>query len=241
MLKLPYMKRISLVLWQMIKSGKFIWSPTHEHAWGNIKYLCSLQIKNFIFQPHLPLLVTVDSSAVEKAMFLFQILRETIDLRIITCKSKLLTEAERRKPPTSREADAISDGIDMAEPYLLQSTAKSNYLFSDMASVQYISRNKAFSNFLLELSMKISKFPNLHAIWVPGRVLYLADLFSRQCDYVQFERKSTNLSKEQSSVLPAISCIKPGSIIDSDTLKKLLHAIPQEEFLDINEGKSLQE
>ena len=65
--------------------------------------------------------------------------------------------------------------------------------------------------------------------------VYMADLFSRQCDYVQFERKSTNLSKEQSSVLPAINCLKPGSIIDSSTLKKLLHAIPQEEFLDVNE------
>ena len=119
------------------------------------------------------------------------ILPDTIDLRIITCKSKLLTEAERRKPPTSCEADAVSDGIDLAEPYLMQSTAKANYIFSDMASIQFVSRNKAFSNFLLELSMKISKFPNLNAV----AVLFLANLFSRQCDYVTFERKSTNLSQ----------------------------------------------
>ena len=136
-------------------------------------------------------------------MFLFQILPDQIDLRIITCKSKLLTEAERRKAPVSCEADAVSDGIDLAEPYLMQSTALANYIFSDMASIQFVSRNKAFCNFLLELSMKISKFPNLHAVAVPGRVLFLPDLFSRQRDYVKFERESTKLSQEQSSVLPA--------------------------------------
>ena len=136
---LPFMKRILLILWQMIKSGKFVWTITHEQAWQNIKYLCSLQVKNFIFQPHLPLLLCVDSSAVERAMFLFQILPDQIDLRIITCKSKLLTEAARRKAPVSREADAVSDGIDLAEPYLMQSTALANYIFSDMASIQFVS------------------------------------------------------------------------------------------------------
>ena len=128
-------------------------------------------------------------------MFIFQVLPDTIDLRIKTCKSKLLTEAERRKPPTSREADAVSDGIDLAEPYLMQSTAKANYISSDMASIQFVSRNKAFINFLLEL--KIIKFPNLNAVAVPGRVLFLPDLFSRQCDYVKFKRKSTNLPKNK--------------------------------------------
>ena len=161
-------------------------------------------------------------------MFLFQVLPDQIDLRIITCKSKILTEAERRTPPTSREADAISDGVDLAEPYLMQSTAKANYIFSDMASIQYVSRNKSFSNFLLELSMKISKFPNLNAVAVSGRVLFLPELFSRQCDYVKFERNSTKLFQEQSSVLPALNHIKPGTIIDSNTLKEIRHAIPKE-------------
>ena len=78
----------------------------------------------------------------------------------MTCKSKLLTKAERTKPPVSREAAAVDDGIDMATQYLLQSMAPSNFIFLDAASIQYVSRNKAFSNFLLELSMKISKFPN---------------------------------------------------------------------------------
>ena len=121
----------------------------HEEAWQNVIYICSLQVKNYIFEPHLPLLLVVDSSAVKRGLFLFQILPNEIDLRIVMCKSKLLTEAEIRKTPILREAAAVDDGIDMAEPYLLHSTAPVNFIFTDTASIQYVSRNKAFSNFFI--------------------------------------------------------------------------------------------
>ena len=91
---------------------------------------------------YLPLLLAVDSSAVEPGLFLFQILPNEIDLRNVTCKSKLLTEAERRKPPVSREADSVSDGINMAEPYLLQSTAlRISYFLMRPASSTYLEIN----------------------------------------------------------------------------------------------------
>ena len=95
---LPFLKMVSLVLQQMVKKGKFIWTQTHEESWQNVKFLCSLQVKNFIFQPHLALPLAVDSSAVERGLFVFHILPNKIDLKIVTCKSKLLTKAERRKP-----------------------------------------------------------------------------------------------------------------------------------------------
>jgi hypothetical protein len=148
-------------------------------------------------------------------------------------------KAERRKPPIAREADAVDKTIDMAEPYLLQSTAPANYILTDAASIQFVSRTKAFSNFLLELSMKITKFKNLHALHTPGRTLFIADLYSRQRDYVQFERESTQLSPQQACILPALTFLKPGTIIDSSALKSILHAIPHAEFYDINE-KSYQ-
>ena len=52
---------------------------------------------------------------------------------------------------------------------------------------------------------------------------------------MKFERNSTNLSPEQSSVLPSLHFLKPGTIIDSDTLKEMLHAVPTAEFMDIKE------
>ena len=42
---LPFLKRISLI-WQMVKKGKFIWTQTHEESLQNVKFLCSLQVKN---------------------------------------------------------------------------------------------------------------------------------------------------------------------------------------------------
>ena len=149
----------------------------------------------------------MDSSAFKRGLYLFRILPNEIDLRIGTCKSNLWTEAERRKLPVSREAAAVDDGID----------------------------NRAFSNFLLELSIKISTFRHLNAVAVPGRRLFLPNLFSLQCDYVQFDQKSMKLSPEQASVLPAPHFFKPGTIIDSNTLKEMLHAVLKEGFLDINE------
>ena len=143
------------------------------------------------------MLLFVESSAVELAMLIFQVLSDTIDLRIITCKSKLLTEAERRTPSTSREADAVSDGIDLGEPYLMQSTAKAYYIFSDMASIQFVSRNRAFSNFLLELSMKISKFPNLNAVAVPRRVLFLPIFFRGNVIMLNLKEKAQIFPKNK--------------------------------------------
>ena len=62
----------------------------------------------------------------------------------MTCQSRLLTEAERWKPPVAREPDAVDRGINLADPYLLQSTAEANYVMTDAASIQFTSRTKAF-------------------------------------------------------------------------------------------------
>ena len=49
------------------------------------------------------------------------------------------------------------------------------------------------------------------------------------------KRESTNLSPQQASVLPPLNFLKPGSVIGSETLKIILHAIPHSEFCDVNE------
>ena len=62
----------------------------------------------------------------------------------MTCQSRLLTEAERWKPPVAREPDAVDRGINLADPYLLQSTAEANYVMTDTASIQFPINNKSF-------------------------------------------------------------------------------------------------
>ena len=47
------------------------------------------------------------------------------------------------------------------------------------------------------------------------------------------------MSPEQASILPALSHLKPGTILDSSALKTILNAIPKPEFFNINE-KSYQ-
>ena len=73
-------------------------------------------------------------------------------------------------------------------------------------------------------------------IHVPGRVLFLSDIFSRQLDNVQIHRNDTNLSENQANILPALSQIKPGQLIDNETLCSALNCTPKEEFLNVNES-----
>ena len=91
----------------MILSGKFVWNKLHEETWNNVKFLCSLKVKNYIFQPHVSCFLISDASAVEQGLFLVQFVPEELDIYIVTCQSRLLTEAERRKTPIQREADAV--------------------------------------------------------------------------------------------------------------------------------------
>ena len=118
-----------------------------------------------------------DSSAVEQGLFLFQFLPEEVDIHIVTCQSCLLTEAEWRKPPISREAEAVDKTIDIAEPYFLQSTAAASYILTDTASIQFFSRTKAFFKFLaraLDENYQIQKFARFNLLLAPSNGLFVS-------------------------------------------------------------------
>ena len=109
----------------------------------------------------------------------------------------------------------------MAKPYLFQSTAVVNYLFNDVSSIAYISRNKPFSSFLQTLAEDLSLFPTLVIIHMPGRCLWYADILSRQHDHVAVSRDDTKISKEQALLVPALRNIKPGAVLTNSELLDL--------------------
>jgi hypothetical protein len=47
----PFLKRVALPLYQMVKSNHFVWTVAASQAWGDLLFLVSLQLKNYIFQP----------------------------------------------------------------------------------------------------------------------------------------------------------------------------------------------
>ena len=120
-----------------------------------------------------------DTSALETSIVLFQWNPETLSLAIITTKSILLTTAFRRQSPVHGEGFGVDKLIDVAKAYLFQSLSPVNYLFNDASSIAYIARNKPFSSFLQTLSEKLSMFPSLVVIHLPGRALWFCDILVR--------------------------------------------------------------
>ena len=67
-----WLKRIAFPLFMMVKAGTFKWGKAESHAWHDLLFLMGLAIKNSIFNPDYPLLLLVDTSAVETAAFVMQ-------------------------------------------------------------------------------------------------------------------------------------------------------------------------
>ena len=138
---LPFLKRLAIPLYQMMQSKVFTWNKEQSQAWGNLRFLMSLHIKNSIFNPQLPIMLFSDSSILETAAVISQWNPKLLDFQILTCKSILFSQSLRNAAPVHRESEGIATLLDLSKIYLFQSKASTNYLFSDISSVSYISRN----------------------------------------------------------------------------------------------------
>ena len=146
---------------------------------------------------------------------------KTLNLQITHTKSILLNTSLRRQSPVHREAFGVSALMTMAKPYLFQSAAPANFLFSDVSSISYIARNKPFSSFLQTLSEDLSMHPSLVVIHLPGRALWFCDILSRQYDNVTVERSDTAISKEHATMIPTLQAIYPGAVLRNKELLDL--------------------
>jgi hypothetical protein len=233
---LPLMKRISIPLYRIIKTGKFVWTIVEAHAYGNLLYLMGLQIKNTIFNPTRTSCYMCDTGALETALLIFQWDPEKLDLNLIHTKSILLPTSIRRQAAAHREAFGMKELIQTGKPYLFQSRSKVDYFFNDVSSISYISRNKPFSSFLQTLAEDLSLFPNLVTVHIPGRCLWFCDILTRQLDNVSVERTDTNISKEQAQLVPALKNIKPGAILTNKELLDMFATSFGPEVTDVSDS-----
>ena len=111
---------------------------------------------NYIFDPTKPLMLMSDGSAIESSLLIYQWNPDLLTLDIVSTKSMLLTTALRNQAAIHREAFGVDRVMELAKPYLFQSTSPVNYLFTVASSISYVSRNKPFSSFLQTLSETMS-------------------------------------------------------------------------------------
>ena len=70
---LIHMKWIACPLFKMGNSGTFKWGQSEAEAWTELKFLASLQIKNYTFNPEYIQLIKTDSSKVYCGYSHFQV------------------------------------------------------------------------------------------------------------------------------------------------------------------------
>ena len=63
-------------------------------ALNDLLYLISLRIRNYMFQPHDPLICLTDASVVEQSAIITQWCKDKLNLKIIAAKSTLFTTAQ---------------------------------------------------------------------------------------------------------------------------------------------------
>ena len=212
------MKRVAIPLFVLMKSKTFVWLQEHAESYGDLLYLMSLQIKNHIFDPSKSLILLTDTSAVESSNLICNWNPHQLTLHLITTKSTLLTTALRNQAPIHRETYGGHQVLALGKPYLLQSTAPVNFLFTDASSLSYCNRMKPFSSFLQNLSEELSLFPNLQIVHTPGRTLFYCDILSRQLDHIKLERENIKIFKKQSAIVPSLINIPFGSVLTNEEL-----------------------
>ena len=57
------LKRVSVVLYDIIKKGVWVWKKVHAEAYQNLLFIMALSLKNYIFNPKQPLILIPDTSA----------------------------------------------------------------------------------------------------------------------------------------------------------------------------------
>ena len=228
------LKRISIVLYDLIKRGTWQWKKVHAEAYNNLLFIMALSLKNYIFNPKQPLILIPDTSALETGLSLAQWNPDKLSLQLVTTKSIILPMTIKRQSPVYREAFGVTAMLQLARPYLFSSQTQHNFLFCDASSISYTSRNKHFSSFLQSLAEQLSMYPSLHAIHCPGRVLTFSDLMSRTINRVRVSNDS-EISKEHAQITPALHNVKPGTILPNWEILKLINHRFSAEILDCSD------
>ena len=141
----PAFRLIGLPIFHAIKAEKFHWGKLQEIAFNNLKFLISLQISLSHYDPNQVLLITSDASQMSMNASYYNFDTTTCELKLLDTQTKLFTKSEINYAPVQREARSMMFALSHGEPYI-RNNAVETWLLVDANSLQYISRNKAYSS-----------------------------------------------------------------------------------------------
>ena len=201
----------------------------HQSAWEAIKLLCSLNFQNNVVDENRVLLIACDSSQIGVSWVSFQIVEG--DIKLISLDSKILNDADRRKAAPFRETIALLYCL-MSNENIIKSHPEKCLLLTDCIGLSQIFRSKDSNSKLMEASLYLSSFRNLHVKYSTGSSLFMADLMTREFNRVHLDDKQQKLSDIWSELHPPLDKQHLGAEISPQMLTDLLCAGPQAEYID---------
>ena len=223
---------IALPLIQCLKQEVFEWTPSCQISYNNLKFLISLNISLAHFDPNLILLCTSDSSQVSMNAAYFMFNPKTLDLRLMDTQTRLFSKSQINYAPVQREATSLMFCVSHGEAYI-RNCCTETWLLCDASSLQYISRNKAYSSRQYNDAMFLSTLPKLNIFYCSGKALLLSDILSRQYQDVVLS-KNFQLSSELAKMVPPLNQLNIPNLtkLSSELLTDYILENPRAEIID---------
>lgn len=225
---LPLSRLCSLPLIQLTKSEFFYWNKAEAEAWSELIFLAKLNMKNYIFDPNKSIFLELDASSLAGGYAVYQLSNEG-KLLLIRCGSKLWSKEDRNSSAVNRELANAIWTLEQVED-LLRNCKQDCFFFTDCSSASLLGNLKSKNPHMVEKSIFFRSFTNLHAFFLKGRIMGLADLISREWLSKKLEQDRSQTFSEL--VAPLSTKHKNGIILNMDTMSKFLLQSCPDETLD---------
>ena len=217
---LPKLKEVCYPLFHAIRSRTFEWDEVMDLAWRNLKMLIKADIKLCIPQPHEQLYLFSDASLVSCSQILF--VERNKQLRVACLNSQIFNYLDARKNSFVREGISLCQGLKKFRPYI-EASEKQLIIYTDAKSLLYAGRAKDYNISCANISSFLSRFASEHnmtILHIPGKLNFLADLFSRSYGKSRFLGKPT----VPRSIAESLPNINDNFCLDEDSLYQFLVA-----------------
>ena len=191
---IPFLRLLGLPIYNAIAADKFQWTKECEIAFSNLKFVISLEIELYHYDPDQILITTSDASAVGMNASFFNVSKITGELSLIDTQTKLFAGPELRYTPVQKENMSLMFSLFKGESYIRANTTET-WSLCDASSLQYIQRSKAYNSKQYNQSIFISSLPRLNIYYVSGKSLLIPDVMSRQFQDI-FLKNNKALSEE---------------------------------------------
>ncbi len=171
---IPYFSEVAEPLSRLTKKNvRFLWGPSQERAFNQLKHLLSSHPVLTHFDGSKPLEVRCDASFIGIGAELVQL--EDLGWKLVANASRLLTEAEKAYITSEKECLAIVYATEKFAPYIhgLKFTVVTDHL-----SLKWLTEKTNLSPRLIRWALHLQKY-DFDVIYRSGRLMKDADALSR--------------------------------------------------------------